>query len=58
LAKIGPVLSGVRGEREHADAGRDVSPCAHLAAQLEEGLLELLDLLSVLLCRLLLLFQR
>jgi hypothetical protein len=35
-----------------------VSPCADLAAELEEGLLELLDLFSVLLRSFLLLVQR
>ena len=49
-------LSGVRAEREHAHTGRDMSPCADLPAELGRDLLEYLDLLSVLLC-FLLLFQ-
>jgi hypothetical protein len=35
-----------------------MSTCADLAAKLEQGLLEFFDLLSILLCYFLLLFQR
>jgi hypothetical protein len=35
-----------------------VSACADLTAKLEQGLLEFFDLLSILLCYFLLLFQR
>jgi hypothetical protein len=58
LAKVHPVLSRIRTQREHLHIRQDVFSCTSLAAQLEERLLELFDLLPVLLRCVLLLFQR
>jgi hypothetical protein len=58
LAEIRPFLSRIRAQREYAYARRDVSSCADFSAELEQRLLQLLDLLSVLSRRFFLLIQR
>ena len=58
LTEIDPFLSWVRTQREHAHAKRDVSSRANFAAELEQHLLQLLDLLAVLSHRFFLLLQR
>ena len=42
--KVRPVLSRVSAQREYAHTRQDVLPCANLAAELEERLLELFHL--------------
>ena len=56
--QVHPVLSGVCVQKEHAYIGQDLSPCDDLTAGLEDGLLELLDLVSTVLRGSLLIFPR
>ena len=47
--QVHPVLSGACVQEVHARTGQDLSPCDDLTAGLEEGFLELLELVSIVL---------